>query len=157
MYEIFSVCRSLYLCSVCVKMTVLLMLDLFHEGDTIWITQSLLPDDPYSLFAQYLAFQDASFPLHPLLWVRADGLVPTCAWFLAWFHTVFPDPSLGGHSLHSGGATSLATAGVPPSQIQAVGGWSSSAWQHYVHKHHVLLQTLLFHGRPLHDSPFTSL
>ena len=124
--------------------------DLFHEGDTIRITQSLLPDDLYSLFAQYLAFRDASFPLHSLLWVRADGSVPTRAWFLTRFRTVFPDPSLGGHSLRSGG-------GVPPSQIQAIGGWSSSAWQRYVRKHPVLLQTLLFHGRALHDSPFASL
>ena len=131
--------------------------DLFHEGDTIWITQSLLPDDPYSLFAQYLTFHDASFPLHPLLWVHADGSVPTRTWFLAQFRSVFPDPSLGGHSLHAGGVTSLATAGVPPSQIQAIGGWSSSVWQHYVRKHPVLLQTLLFHSRPLHDSPFASL
>ena len=131
--------------------------DLFHEGDIIQITQSLLPDDPYSLFAQYLTFRDASFPLHPLLWVHADGSVPTCTWFLAQFHSIFPDPSLGGHSLRAGSATSLATAGVPPSQIQAIGGWSSSVWQRYVRKHPVLLQTLLFHSRPLHDSPFASL
>ena len=80
--------------------------DLFHEGDTIRITWSVLPDDPYSLFAQYLAFRDVSFPLHPLLWVHADGLVPTRVWFLTCFHAIFPDPSLGGHSLRSGGATS---------------------------------------------------
>ncbi|KIO01196.1 hypothetical protein M404DRAFT_60125, partial [Pisolithus tinctorius Marx 270] len=32
---------------------------------------------------------------------------------------------------------------LPPSQIQAIGGWSSSAWQRYVRKNPVLLQTLL--------------
>ncbi|KAL4062608.1 hypothetical protein V8B97DRAFT_235710 [Scleroderma yunnanense] len=131
--------------------------DLFHEGDTVRIVSAPLSDDPHSLFLQYLAYRDASFPLHPLLWIRADCSLPTRAWFLARFRAVFPDPSLGGHSLRSGGATSLAAAGVPPSQIQAIGGWSSSEWQRYVRKHPVLLQTLLFHGRPLYDSPCASL
>jgi len=131
--------------------------DLLHEGDTVRIVQTPFDDDPFSLFTQYIAYRDVSMPLHPLLWVRADGSVPTRSWFLARFRAVFPDSSLGGHSLRSGGATSLAAAGVPPSQIQAIGAWSSSAWQRYVRKHPVLLQTLLFHGRPLHDPPFASL
>ncbi|KAL4068728.1 hypothetical protein V8B97DRAFT_1872904 [Scleroderma yunnanense] len=131
--------------------------DLFHEGTMVRIVSSPLADDPHTLFLQYLAYRDASFPLHPLLWIRADRSLPTHAWFLARFRTVFPDPSLGGHSLRSGGATSLAAAGVPPSQIQAIGAWSSLAWQRYVRKHPVLLQTLLFHGRPLHDPPFAFL
>ena len=68
----------------------------------------------------------------------------------------FP-PSIGGHSMRSSGATSLATAGVPSAQIQAIGRWTSPTWQRYIRKHPVLLQSLLFHGRPLHASPFASL
>ncbi|KAI6161020.1 hypothetical protein EDD17DRAFT_1591657 [Pisolithus thermaeus] len=90
-----------------------------------------LLDDPYQIFSQYLAFWDALFPLHPLLWIRANGTVPTRA-FSARFRTAFSDPSFGGHSLRSG-----------------KGGWSSSAWQRYIHRHPVLLRTLLFHGRPI--------
>ena len=64
--------------------------------------------------------------------------------------------AFSGHSLRAGGATSLAAAGVSPAQIQAIGHWSSSAWQRYVRKNPTLLQTLLFHGRPIHDPPFSS-
>ncbi|KAI6018607.1 hypothetical protein BKA83DRAFT_4057785 [Pisolithus microcarpus] len=129
--------------------------DTCFEGHSIHITHSHLLDDPYSVFTQYLAFHDALFPLHPWLWVRTDGTIPTHAWFLSCFHAVFPDPSFWGHSLWSRGATSLTSAGVPPLQIQAIGGWSSSVWQHYVHKHPVLLQTLLFHDQPIHNPPFS--
>ncbi|KAL4062039.1 hypothetical protein V8B97DRAFT_1859452, partial [Scleroderma yunnanense] len=48
---------------------------------------------------------------------------------------LFPDPTLGGHSLCSGGTIPLAATGVPLLQIQAIGRWSSLAWQHYVCKH----------------------
>jgi len=37
--------------------------------------------------------------------------------------------------MRSGGATSLAAAGVPPAQIQAIGRWTSTAWQRYIRKH----------------------
>ncbi|KAI6118239.1 hypothetical protein F5141DRAFT_999916 [Pisolithus sp. B1] len=105
--------------------------DTQYEGHSIRITHSHLLDDPYQIFSQYLAFRDALFPLHPLLWIRANGTVPTRA-FSARFRTAFPDPFFGGHSLLSGS-----------------GGWSSSAWQRYIHRHPVLLRTLLFHGRPI--------
>ncbi|KIO03782.1 hypothetical protein M404DRAFT_57968, partial [Pisolithus tinctorius Marx 270] len=95
--------------------------DVRFEGHLICITRSQLPDDPYSIFLRYLAGRDSAFPLHPFLWLCADGSIPTHAWFLSRFRTFFPNPSLGGHSLRSGGATSLAATGVPPSQIQAIG------------------------------------
>lgn len=128
--------------------------DEYFEGTRVCITASHLCPDPYALFIQYLGFRDASFPLHPFLWVRADGSVPTRSWFLWRFRLVFPSSAVSAHSLRAGGATSLAAAGVPPAQIQAIGHWSSSAWQRYVRKHPVLLQTLLFHGRPIHNPPF---
>ena len=127
------------------------------EGSRVCITASFISPDPRGLFLQYLACRDATFPLHPFLWVRADGLVPTRAWFLRRFRLAFPSSTFSGHSLRAGGATSLAAAGVSPAQIQAIGHWSSSAWQRYVRKNPTLLQTLLFHGRPVHDPPFASL
>ena len=127
------------------------------EGSRVCITASFISPDPHGLFLQYLACRDATFPLHPFLWVRADGSVPTRAWFLRRFRLAFPSSTFSGHSLRAGGATSLAAAGVSPAQIQAIGHWSSSAWQCYVRKNPTLLQTLLFHGRPVHDPPFASL
>ncbi|KIO11110.1 hypothetical protein M404DRAFT_833000 [Pisolithus tinctorius Marx 270] len=56
-----------------------------------------------------------------------------------------------------GGATFFAATGIPPSQIQAISRLSSLAWQHHVRKNPVLLQTLLFHGRPPHDPPVSLL
>ena len=130
--------------------------DHLYEGDRVLIQRLSAPDDPWSLFQRYLVARDSSFPLHPYLWIRADGSIPTRSWFLSRLRRLFP-PSIGGHSMRSGGATSLAAAGVPPTQIQAIGRWTSPTWQHYIRKHPVLLQSLLFHGRPLHASPFASL
>lgn len=73
--------------------------DTLFEGHLIRMTRSHLPDDPFSVFMQYLAARDSAFPLHPFLWLRSDGPVPTRTWFLERFRNIFPDPSLGGHSL----------------------------------------------------------
>ena len=116
------------------------------EGSHICISASTLSPDPRGLFLQYLGYHDVNFPLHFFLWVHVDGSVPMRAWFLRCFHIAFPSSVLSGHSLHAGGATLLAAAGVLPAQIQAIGHWSSSAWQHYIKKNPTLLQTLLFHG-----------
>ena len=131
-------------------------LDNRFEGSRICITASSLLPDPHSLFLQYLGCCDATFPLHPFLWVCTDGSIPMHAWFLQSFRVAFPSTTFSGHSLHAGGAMSLAVAGVLPPQIQAIGHWSSSAWQCYVRKNPTLLQMLLFHGWPIHDPPFSS-
>ncbi|KAG6328883.1 hypothetical protein ID866_10207 [Astraeus odoratus] len=130
--------------------------DMNFEGDCV-LLQQLHADDPFSLFCMYLLSCDALFPLHPFLWVKVDGGIPTHSWFMSHFHHLFPHQSLGGHSLHVGGATSLTLSGVQPTQIQAIGQWSSSAWQRYVHKNPVLLQSLLFGGCLAHGSPYASL
>jgi hypothetical protein len=54
--------------------------------------------------------------------------------------------------LRAGGATSLAEAGVPPATIQAMGRWSSHAFQIYIRKNPVVLHALLFR-RPAHQAP----
>ena len=89
------------------------------EGSRICITASSLSPDPHGLFLQYLGCRDVAFPLHPFLWVRADGSIPTRAWFLRRFRLAL---AFSGHSLRAP----------------------------------TLLQTLLFHGRPIHDPPFSS-
>jgi len=57
---------------------------------------------------------------------------------------------VAGHSLRSGGATALALAGTPDDHIQARGRWSSNAYQIYIRKHPVMLQSML-HGRSAFD------
>ena len=56
----------------------------------------------------------------------------------------------------AGGVTSLAAAGVPPAQIQAIGRWKSDTFEHYICRHPTLLQVVLFHGRSIHDPPFAN-
>lgn len=129
--------------------------DALFEGDRVLIQRLPSIDDPWSLFRRYLCACDSLFPLHPYLWLRVDGSISTRSWFIHRPRRFFP-PSIGGHSMRSDGATSLAAAGVPLAQIQAIGRWTSHAWQRYIRKHPILLQTLLFHGRPVHDPPFAS-
>ena len=81
--------------------------------------------------------------------------LPSRSGFLSRLHVFFPR-SIGGHSMRSGGATSLAAAGVPPSQIQAIGRWRSDTFECYIHRHPTLLQAVLFHGWSIHDPPFAN-
>jgi hypothetical protein len=82
--------------------------------------------------------------LNPELWLTSLGHVPTRHWFLQRFHHFF-SKDFAGHSLRSGGATSLAEAGVNPSTIQAIGRWSSDTFQIYIRKNPVVLHALVFH------------
>ena len=68
--------------------------------------------------------------------------MPLRRWFLRRLH-VFFSRSIGGHSLHAGGATSLAAAGVPSTQIQAIGRWKSAAFERYIRRHPTVLQALV--------------
>ncbi|KJA20154.1 hypothetical protein HYPSUDRAFT_43523 [Hypholoma sublateritium FD-334 SS-4] len=54
--------------------------------------------------------------------------------------------------MRAGGATSLAEHAVSPTLIQAMGRWSSEAFQIYVRKHPVLLHALLFGSDNHHSS-----
>ena len=49
--------------------------------------------------------------------------------------------------MRTGGATSLAENGVPPSIIQLIGRWTSDAFFIYICKSPVLIQALLYSGR----------
>ena len=44
-------------------------------------------------------------------------------------------PYVNNHSIHIGGASAAASAGVPDSTIQIMGGWSSNAYFHYIRLH----------------------
>ncbi|KIK81016.1 hypothetical protein PAXRUDRAFT_157091, partial [Paxillus rubicundulus Ve08.2h10] len=81
------------------------------------------------------------------------GSMSTHAWFMCHLCHIFPT-SFVGNSMHAGGTTSVAAAGVPPSQIQVIGHWQPATWEHYVCKNLTLLQLLLFHGSHIHDLPF---
>jgi len=125
----------------------------FFEGNEIVIQKCAAKPDPFILFQRYLNSHDMSFPLFPSLWLCSDSSVPTHSWFLHRLYLFFPR-SIGGHSMCADGATSLAAAGVPPSQIQAIGRWKLDTFEWYIWHHPTLLQAVLFHGRSVHEPPF---
>ena len=125
------------------------------EGDQVVIQKSTTAPDPFAVFRKYLRSCDSLFPLFPQLWLRSDGSVPSRSWFLSRLHVFFPH-SIGGHSMRAGGITSLAAAGVPPSQIQAIGRWRSDTFECYIRCHPTLLQAVLFHGWSIYDPPFAN-
>jgi hypothetical protein len=117
--------------------------DRFFEGSQVLIQSTQLDDDAWSPFTKYLALRDHRFPLRAELWLKEDGSIPTRAWFLRFLRRHFSG-DVGGHSLRAGGATALAEAGIPPHIIQAIGRWSSDAFQIYIRRHPVFLAALLY-------------
>lgn len=113
--------------------------DATFEGNHIIV----LDADATTAFRQYLASRDRLHPLHPYLWVRANGQVPTRAWFMKRLRALFPDKNIAGQSMRAGGATALAEDGAPPHVIQASGRWASNTFQIYIRKHPALLQAML--------------
>ena len=118
----------------------------FFEGNKVIVQQNSSGDDLDEPFCKYLKSHDCLFPFHPQLWLRADGSVPTYGWFIHHLHQYFP-ANVAGHSLHAGGATVVAQAGIPPHIIQAIGHWASDTFQIYICHHPVPLATLLFSNR----------
>jgi hypothetical protein len=125
--------------------------DKFFEGNEIIIQQSDSTTDAYGPFVRYLRSRDARFPFNPELWLTSNGTVPTRSFFIRRLRSLF-DASISGHSMRAGGATSLAESGVAPNVIQAIGRWQSDSWQIYVRKNPVLIQAMIFGGRPIHES-----
>ena len=121
----------------------------FFDGNHVLIDQEISSTPPVHAFPSYLTSHDSCFPFHPQLWLRDNGSMPTCQWFITCLHHFFPS-NVSGHSMHSGGATALAVAGVPFSLIQANGRWSSDAWQLYVRKHPVIVHMLMVTDQFLH-------
>ncbi|KAI1789305.1 hypothetical protein LXA43DRAFT_1062932 [Ganoderma leucocontextum] len=119
--------------------------DPLFEGNHVIVHSSIATPNPLPRFSSYLTSRDRLFPVRAELWLKADGSVPTRTWFIRRLCALFPK-DVAGHSMRAGGATSLAAAGVSPTAIQAVGRWSSSAWQCYIRKHPVVLHAMLFNG-----------
>lgn len=127
--------------------------DKFFEGNIVMIPKNTLPYDPHTAFASYLTSRDNLFPFSSPLWLRTNGAIPTRSWFITRLRLFF-DSSVAGQSMRAGGATSLASNGVSPLIIQAIGRWSSESFRIYIRKNPVLIQAMLF-ARSLHaGSPY---
>ena len=116
--------------------------DRFFDGNTVLLETRLGTLCPVKPLIAYLAARDALYPLHPQLWLTSAGSPPTYSWIVRRLKSALGD-DVAGHSLRSGGATALAIAGTPDDHIQARGRWSSNAYQIYIQKHPVMLQSLL--------------
>lgn len=115
----------------------------FFEGNTVMITTRNDGADAIPILAAYVALRNTGRKTrcHPALFVREDGSIPTRSWFMSRLRANF-GPSYAGHSVRSGGATDLATRGIPDSIIQKMGRWSSDAFQIYIRKNPALLAVL---------------
>ena len=65
--------------------------DQFFEGNRLIVRKSLSPD-AYSHFKTYLSSRDRLFRARPKLWLRTDGSIPTCAWFINHLRQYSPTP-----------------------------------------------------------------
>jgi len=90
----------------------------YFESSMILIESHVGHLCPRQPFLQYLTARDIRFPLHPQLWLRSMGKVLTYSWVMNKLKSTLGSDVVG-HSLCSGGATSLAIAGTPDDHIQA--------------------------------------
>jgi hypothetical protein len=125
--------------------------DRFFEGNTILIQSTNSAPNAVPIMQRYIRQRDVLFPHHPQLFLQSDGTVPARGFFMRRIKRALAG-DVGGHSMRSGGATALAIAGVPDNRIQAMGRWSSDAYQQYIRKHPALLQALTT-GRAIFDRP----
>jgi len=120
--------------------------DRYFEGNRIIITAQQFRHNPLVHFKKYLLSRDTLFPVSSPLWLTEEGHVPTRSFFITRLRTFF-GKSIAGQSMRAGGATSLAENGVPPSIIQPLGRWSSSAFLIYIRKSPALIQAMLYSNR----------
>ena len=112
----------------------------WHKGDVVFMGNRVLcwqivgAPDPLPIMWWYLEAQDWLFPLHPQLWLWANGTVPLWGWWISQFWQFFTSMSLAGQSMCMGGTTALTEAGAVPGLIMGSGWWSSHAWTSYVQK-----------------------
>ena len=94
--------------------------DQFFEGNTIIIKQKQYCGiNPLSIFSEYLSSRDLLHPLSSPLWLKQNGSVPTCQFFITRLRHYFAK-DVAGQSMRAGSATSLAEHDVPHH--------SSSSW-----------------------------
>lgn len=99
------------------------------EGATIVIQRSLIHPDPHQAFMTYLASRDSLFLFHSTLWTLSNGAVPVLL-----NGKFFPPASWRRH---------FSCAGVPASEVQVIGRWSSDSFRIYVRKNPTLLHALI--------------
>ena len=121
------------------------------HGNEILVRSFTPTINPLPILLNYIHSRDHLFYYAPELWLTRDGLIPTRSWFMRRFRRFFGS-EFAGHSMRSGGATTLALNGSPPYIIQALGRWSSEEWQKYV-RNHAFLQQALLHGNHAGTAP----
>ena len=126
--------------------------DRYFEGNWVIVMAEQFRHNPLIHFKNYLRSCDTLFPVSSPLWLTVDGHVPTRSFFITRLRTFF-DKSIAGQSMRAGGATSLAENGVPPSIIQPLGQWSSSAFLIYIRKSPALIQAMLYSNRHPNNNP----
>jgi integrase len=127
------------------------------KGNTIFITFVASRCDPVASMREYIKLRDSRHSFLPELWLRESGKRPSRSWFLSILKKLFPDPDISGHSLRAGGATYLATEGVPEERIQRIGRWSSNAFQIYIREHPMMLHLISIRERANRHSNCTLL
>ena len=116
--------------------------DRFFEGNLVIVRKQQAQHNPLHHFHQYLLSRDRILPFSSPLWLTEAGEIPTRSFFIHRLRLFFGS-DVGGQSMRAGGATSLAEHGTPPSLIQSIGRWASTAFQIYVRKNPVLIHALL--------------
>jgi len=124
--------------------------DTTFEGNRVHIARIMNAPDPKPIMETYLHSRDSLFPIHPQLWLRANGHSPSRSWFLRRLKKYCP-PDIAGQSMRAGGATALAEAGAPGELIRGAGRWSSNTFERYIRKNIIVLHALIL-GRSLHYS-----
>ena len=124
--------------------------DTTFEGNCVHIAQVIGAPDLRPIMKRYFCSHDRLFPLHPQLWLRANGTSPTRSWFLHCLRQHCPS-EIAGQSIRAGGATALAEAGAPTDLIRGAGRWSSNTFERYIRKNVIVLHALIL-GRALHYS-----
>jgi hypothetical protein len=124
--------------------------DTAFKGNHVHIAHIIGALDPKPIMANYIRSRDVLFPLHPQLWLRANGFSLTRSWFLCSLRQ-YCLPNIAGHSMRAGGATVLAQAGASVELICGAGRWSSDAFKRYIRKNVVVLHALIL-GCTLHYS-----
>ena len=105
--------------------------DPFRVGCTIRVAAVSGPLCPVSLMREYLqSHPSGTGPL--FVWSTGRYLIRSDIVIL--LRRCFPNNiRLNTHSFRIGGASAAASAGVPDSQIQLLGRWSSDAYRRYIH------------------------
>jgi hypothetical protein len=112
--------------------------DRFFQGNTVLILPNEGPADPIATVAQYCLLRDRQFPGAADMWICSGGEKPRRGWFIRKLRG-FEIGDVAGHSLRSGGATTLAENGVRLEIIQALGRWSLDAFRSYICLHPIIL------------------